>query len=117
MCLDPPNSDALAIARKTVLRQRTGKHLQTLAMALAESGQVTEATKILKEARESLKDPTDFLVQGRIAEQCGLVDTARDFYRKFLAQVPEKKEIQAAVRGSEAPLRYLAERRLAALPK
>src|SRR5512134_294710 len=70
--------------------QRSGAAaLHTLATVYAEKGRATEAMQVLaKSVSATLADepqPADWYVVGRLAEQCGMPDTARQGYTRSAA--------------------------------
>ena len=64
-------------------------NLHTLATVYAEAGRPEEAHKVILQAIEARPDketePVDWYVFGRIAEQYGLTEAAREYYRKVEA--------------------------------
>lgn len=97
--------------------ERSPYHLRALAMAHAGAGQIAEACQSLRMCHEFWgHDPRNYLVQGRIAEQCGLPDAARVSYRKLLSELAEEPEYPGYLAETNI-LRSVARVRLAAVEK
>ncbi len=86
-------------------------YLHTLASLYAEKGRTAEAYRILVQSLDARVDenagPDDWYVFGRLAEQYGLPDVARKYYKR----VPPPKSAEGEPMSTHA----LAARRLAAL--
>jgi|GEM_PF-4606593 len=114
---DPMPPVAVDVATSLYEGSRTSYHMRALAMAHAGTGQLTEACQMLRTCHEFWGlDPRNYIVQGRIAEQCGMPDAARAAYQRLLSELAEEPEFPGFI-GEVNVLRSLAKLRLAALEK
>ncbi|MCP4655517.1 MAG: DUF3857 domain-containing protein [bacterium] len=112
---DPVPEEALALAQRGVTlsgyRQRAILH--TLASLFVELGRPTEAYQAIVQSLELNDDPVpdsdDWYVFGRIAEEYGFAELAREYYRKVKKPEEPDEEVYSAFE--------LAQKRLKGLPK
>jgi tetratricopeptide (TPR) repeat protein len=95
----------------TLSEYRQAPYLHTLASLYAEKGRTAEAYRILVQSIDARADanagPDDWYVFGRLAEQYGLPDVARKYYKRVPAPASPEREAMST--------HALVTRRLAAL--
>ena len=91
--------DSTEHAERAVLMTKgtIGAYLHTLSALLAEEGKTAEALEIIQKAidlkPQKVPDQTDWYVLGRIAEQYGEKETAKEYYKKV--GVPSSQTIRS----------------------